>query len=75
MPYIMEKRGRGDEKQTVPDYYLQPSVPQEFVSLSVLHNAERQAGLKVARKIFAGWRETNIIICIIIFNNQLEKGH
>lgn len=50
MPYIMEKRGRGGENQTVPDYYLQPSVPQEFVSLSVLHSEVRQAGLKAARK-------------------------
>lgn len=48
----MEKRGRWDANQTVPDYYLQPSVPRVFVSLSVLHNTYivRQAGLKAARK-------------------------
>lgn len=25
--------------------------------------------------IVAGWRERNITICLIIFNNRLEKGH
>lgn len=28
-----------------------------------------------SEEIIAGWRESNITICIIIFNNQLEKGH
>lgn len=28
-----------------------------------------------SKEIIAGWRESNIIFCIIIFNNQLEKGH
>lgn len=70
----MEKRGRGDANQTVPDYRLQPSEPPEFVSLyCTMHS--KTSWVEGSEEIIAGWRECNIIICIIIFNNQLEKGH
>lgn len=28
-----------------------------------------------SQEIIAEWRESNITICVIIFNNRLEKGH
>lgn len=75
MPYIMEKRGRGDANQTVPDYYLQPSVPKSLCHCLYCTMRSKTSWVEGSEEIIAGWRESNIIFCIIIFNNQLEKGH
>lgn len=74
MPIHNGKEREGGCKPNCSWLYLQPSEPQEFVSLyCTMHN--KTSWVEGSEEIFAGWRESNIIICIIIFNNQLEKGH
>lgn len=57
----------------LPTAFGAPSVCVTVCTAQYIHS--KTSWVEGSQEVIAGWRESNITICIIIFNNQLEKGH